>query len=70
MFVETLVEDEHFKLNVNKKEVWLTDEGIDVANHYFKVNNIYLPQYFDLVRVINLSLREVSVQRQFRLFYL
>ena len=57
MFVETLVEDEHFKLNVNKKEVWLTDEGIDVANHYFKVNNIYLPQYFDLVRVINLSLR-------------
>lgn len=52
MFVETLVEDEHFKLNVNKKEVWLTDEGIDVANHY-----IYLPQYFDLVRVINLSLR-------------
>lgn len=57
MFVETLVEDEHFKLNVNKKEVWLTDKGIDVANHYFKVNNIYLPQYFDLVRVINLSLR-------------
>ncbi|MCE5022159.1 accessory Sec system translocase SecA2 [Staphylococcus haemolyticus] len=57
MFVETLVEDEHFKLNVNKKEIWLTDEGIDVANHYFKVNNIYLPQYFDLVRVINLSLR-------------
>ena len=57
MFVETLVEDEHFKLNVNKKEVWLTDEGIDVANHYFKVNNIYLPQYFDLVRVLTLSLR-------------
>ena len=57
MFVETLVEDKHFKVKLNKKEVWLTDEGIDVANHYFKVNNIYLPQHFDLVRIINLSLR-------------
>ncbi|UDI77286.1 accessory Sec system translocase SecA2 [Staphylococcus taiwanensis] len=57
MFVETLVEDEHFKVKLNKKEVWLTDEGIDAANHYFKVNNMYLPKHFDLVRVINLSLR-------------
>lgn len=57
MFVETLVEDEHFKVKLNKKEVWLTEEGIEAANHYFKVSNMYDPKHFDLVRVINLSLR-------------
>lgn len=57
MFVETLQEDEHFKLNLNKKEIWLTEEGIKEANHYFKFDNIYEEPYFDLVRVINLSLR-------------
>ncbi|BGE81351.1 accessory Sec system translocase SecA2 [Staphylococcus petrasii] len=57
MFVETLVEDEHFKVKLNQKEVWLTEKGIEAANHYFKVNNMYDPEYFDLVRVINLSLR-------------
>lgn len=57
MFVETLVEDEHFRVNLNKKEVWLTDKGIEAANYYFKVSNMYDPKHFDLVRVINLSLR-------------
>ncbi|PNZ67037.1 accessory Sec system translocase SecA2 [Staphylococcus croceilyticus] len=57
MFVETLVEDGHFKVKMNQKEVWLTEKGIEAANHYFKVNNMYDPEHFDLVRVINLSLR-------------
>ncbi|MDS3837229.1 accessory Sec system translocase SecA2 [Staphylococcus hominis] len=57
LFIETLEEDEHFKVNLNKKEVWLTKEGIEKANHYFKVDNMYKIKYFDLVRVINLSLR-------------
>lgn len=57
LFIETLKEDEHFKVNLNKKEVWLTKEGIEKANRYFKVDNMYKTKYFDLVRVINLSLR-------------
>lgn len=56
-FVETLEEDVHFQVKFNKKEVWLTEEGIEAANHYFKVNNMYENQHFDLVRIINLSLR-------------
>lgn len=56
-FVETLEEDVHFQVKFNKKEVWLTEEGIEAANHYFKVNNMYEKQHFDLVRIINLSLR-------------
>ncbi|HBO2457134.1 TPA: accessory Sec system translocase SecA2, partial [Pseudomonas aeruginosa] len=56
-FVETLEEDVHFQVKFNKKEVWLTEEGIEAANHYFKVNNMYENQHIDLVRIINLSLR-------------
>lgn len=56
-FVETLEEDVYFQVKFNKKEVWLTEEGIEAANHYFKVNNMYENQHFDLVRIINLSLR-------------
>ena len=37
--------------------MWLTDEGSEKASHYFKVNSIYQQQYFDLVRMIHLSLR-------------
>ncbi|MCD4860915.1 MAG: accessory Sec system translocase SecA2 [Brevibacterium sp. UMB1308B] len=56
-FVETLEKDKDFIVNFNKKEVWLTDEGSEKASHYFKVNSIYQQQYFDLVRMIHLSLR-------------
>ncbi|MCR6087203.1 accessory Sec system translocase SecA2 [Staphylococcus aureus] len=56
-FVETLEEDIHFHVKFNKKEVWLTEKGIEAANHYFKVENLYDDQHFDLVRIINLSLR-------------
>ncbi|WP_194746616.1 accessory Sec system translocase SecA2 [Staphylococcus chromogenes] len=56
-FVETLEEDEHIEINKSQKEIWLTEEGIQAANHYFDVENIYEEGYFDLVRNINLALR-------------
>ncbi|AUJ52802.1 accessory Sec system translocase SecA2 [Staphylococcus hominis subsp. hominis] len=56
-FIETLKKDKHFKVKLNKKEIFLTREGIEKANHYFKVKNIHEPRHFDLVRVINLSLQ-------------
>ncbi|PCF55314.1 accessory Sec system translocase SecA2 [Staphylococcus delphini] len=56
-FVETLVEHQHFKMKQTKKEIWLTDRGIEAANQYFGVDNIYDEPYFDLVRNINLCLR-------------
>ncbi|MTV19423.1 accessory Sec system translocase SecA2 [Staphylococcus delphini] len=55
-FVETLVEHQHFKMKQTKK-IWLTDRGIEAANQYFGVDNIYDEPYFDLVRNINLCLR-------------
>ncbi len=56
-FVETLEEDEHIEINKSQKEIWLTEQGIQAANHYFDVENIYEEGYFDLVRNINLALR-------------
>ncbi|ARJ51987.1 accessory Sec system translocase SecA2 [Staphylococcus lutrae] len=56
-FVETLIEDQHFKIKKTKKEIWLTPQGMDAANAYFGVDNIYDASYFDLVRHINLALR-------------
>lgn len=55
-FVET-IEEKDFKLDKSKKEVWLTDKGIQAANKYFNVSNIYDEPYFDLVRNINLAIR-------------
>lgn len=56
-FVETLEEDKHIEINKSQKEIWLTEQGIQAANHYFDVENIYEEGYFDLVRNINLALR-------------
>ncbi|EAE5933051.1 accessory Sec system translocase SecA2 (plasmid) [Staphylococcus chromogenes] len=56
-FVETLEEDKHIEINKYQKEIWLTEQGIQAANHYFDVENIYEEGYFDLVRNINLALR-------------
>ncbi|UEX91106.1 accessory Sec system translocase SecA2 [Staphylococcus ratti] len=56
-FVETLEASVHFQMKKTKKEIWLTDEGIEAANAYFGVDNIYDKRYFDLVRNINLALR-------------
>ena len=56
-FVHTLKDGQHFKLNKNKKEIWLKKQGIDKANDYFKVHHLYDESNFDLVRIINLSLR-------------
>ncbi|MFU0769279.1 accessory Sec system translocase SecA2 [Staphylococcus pasteuri] len=56
-FVATLEEDKDFKMKKTKREIWLTEEGIEKANTYFNVPNIYGGPYLDLVRNINLSLR-------------
>lgn len=57
MFVETLKGEQHYDMDDKAKAIWLTDEGIEAANTYFGVDNIYDAPYFDLVRNINLALR-------------
>lgn len=58
-FVATLRVDQDFKMKKTKRDIWLTEQGIEKANVYFNVTNIYDSSNFDLVRVIHLSLRAI-----------
>lgn len=54
-FVTTLVEDEHYIVEDNK--VWLTDKGIEYAQRYFRIENLYSKENFDILRHVVLALR-------------
>lgn len=54
-FVTTLVEDEHYIVEDNK--VWLTDKGIEYAQRYFQIENLYSKENFDVLRHVVLALR-------------
>lgn len=54
-FVTTLVEDEHYIVEDNK--VWLTDKGIEYAQRYFSIENLYSKENFDVLRHVVLALR-------------
>lgn len=54
-FVTTLVEDEHYIVEDNK--VWLTDKGIEYAQRYFCIENLYSKENFDVLRHVVLALR-------------
>lgn len=55
LFVTTLVEDEHYIVEDNK--VWLTDKGIEYAQRYFRIENLYSKENFDVLRHVVLALR-------------
>lgn len=54
-FVTTLVEDVHYE--IEDKKVWLTDKGIEYAQRYFRIENLYSKENFDILRHVVLALR-------------
>lgn len=56
-FVKTLRKDKHFVVDIKTKTANLTDEGNKLAERMFGVNNIYDPQYSDLVHRIHNALK-------------
>ena len=56
-FVKTLRKDKHFVVDIKTKTANLTDEGNKLAERMFGVNNIYDPQYNDLVHRIHNALK-------------
>lgn len=56
-FVTTLVEDEDYYVNQEQKEVWLRQTGMDAAESFFALHDIYNVTHFELVRHVNLALR-------------
>ena len=54
-FATTLVEDVHYE--IEDKKVWLTDKGIEYAQRYFRIENLYSKENFDVLRHVVLALR-------------
>lgn len=56
-FVSTLIENKDYIYNSDKKEVWLTAKGMDEAERFFSLQNIYSESNIELIRHINLALK-------------
>lgn len=54
-FVTTLVENVHYE--IEDKKVWLTEKGIEYAQRYFRIENLYSKENFDILRHVVLALR-------------
>lgn len=56
-FVVTLKEDEGYNLDEKREGVWLTSAGIDEAERYFSVEDLYDSKHTELVKHIELALK-------------
>lgn len=54
-FVTTLVEDVHYELE--DKKVWLTKGGVEYVQRYFRIENLYGEENYDILRHVVLALR-------------
>ena len=54
-FVRTLKENEDYE--VEEKNVWFTEKGLEYAEEYFGIDNIFAPEYFEIYRHLVLALR-------------
>ena len=54
-FVTTLVEDVHYE--IEDKKVWLTKEGVEYVQRYFRIENLYSEENYDVLRHVVLALR-------------
>lgn len=54
-FVTTLVEDVHYE--IEDKKVWLTKEGVEYVQRYFRIDNLYGEENYDILRHVVLALR-------------
>ena len=58
-FVTTLVEGRDYE--IEDKKVWLTEEGIRYAETFFRIDNFYGKEYFEVNRHVTLALRAHKV---------
>ncbi|RAI78828.1 accessory Sec system translocase SecA2 [Macrococcoides caseolyticum subsp. hominis] len=56
-FIDTLTKTIDYEHDEKKQEVWLLAPGVQAANQYFGLTDLYDAQYTALVRNINLALR-------------
>ncbi|KXT76154.1 Protein export cytoplasm protein SecA2 ATPase RNA helicase [Streptococcus sp. DD12] len=56
-FIRTLRPELDYYHDKERKEVWLTQKGIDQAEQYFALHNLFVKSQLELVRHLNLALR-------------
>ncbi|MDI9540930.1 MAG: preprotein translocase subunit SecA [Bacillota bacterium] len=56
-FVKRLTEDEDYTIDIQSKSIMLTEEGVERAESYFKIENLYQPEHTALVHHINQALK-------------
>ncbi len=56
-FVKTLVKDEDYEVDEKNKTAVLTDKGVEKAEKYFNIENLFDPRNIDILHAINQSLR-------------
>ena len=56
-FVKTLVKDEDFTVDEKNKTAVLTEKGIEKAEKYFNLENLFDPRNIEILHAINQSLR-------------
>jgi len=56
-FVKRLTEDEDYTIDIQSKSIMLTEEGVERAESYFRVENLYQPEHTALVHHINQALK-------------
>ena len=56
-FVKTLIKDEDFTIDEKNKTAVLTEKGIEKAEKYFKLENLFDPKNIDILHAINQPLR-------------
>ncbi|UUM58290.1 accessory Sec system translocase SecA2 [Streptococcus suis] len=63
-FVLTLKEEVDFYFNFDKREVYLTEQGMAAAEKYFAIEDLYDETAWELNRQINLALRAHYIYRR------
>ena len=56
-FVKTLVKDEDYEVDEKNKTAVLTDKGVEKAEKYFNIDNLFDPRNIEILHAINQSLR-------------
>ncbi|UXR72037.1 preprotein translocase subunit SecA [Staphylococcus sp. IVB6240] len=57
VFAKMLKGEEDYNYDVQTRNIQLTEQGIDKAERFFKIDNLYDLKYVDIIHHINLALR-------------
>lgn len=64
LFVRTLRYRQEYRLNLKDQAVWLTKAGIEYAQSYFRIDDLFSPKRRELYRHINLALQAHFLQQR------